>query len=252
MKVSVGLIAAAAVFVLVIAVIFYLVYKIRRISMDFFGTKSLTEGWKRQAQELAATPKSVAGMTRLLAPQIQRDFPEFNWREFQNKAENRMKGFLTALDREDISYLKEGSEELQRQLELQISRNQAQKIREHYKDIQIYNTEITKYEKDRGTCVITLQSAVGHLHYKTREGEVIEGDDKLLEQTRYNMEILYVQDEELANSDHGVGITCPHCGAPVTGLGVKQCEYCGGVVTPVNRQVWSFHKFYEVDYHSVS
>lgn len=252
MKVSVGLTVVIAVLVLVIAVVCYFVYKVRRVSMDVFGTKSLTEGWNRQAKELASTPKSVSGMTRLLAPQIQRDFPEFNWREFQNKAENMLRASLTAIEKEDISGLKGASEELKKQLELQISQNRSQNVQEYYREIQIHNTEITKYEKDRGTCVITLQSAVGHLHYKIREGEVIWGDQKLLEQTRYNTEILYIQDEELASSDHGVGLTCPHCGAPVTGLGLKQCEYCGGAVTPVNRQVWSFHKFYEVNYHNVS
>lgn len=253
MEGSIIILAIAAVLIFVIiAAVYGVIHKVERFSRGIFGTKSLVEGWNRQAKELATTPKSISGMTRILEPQIQRDFPEFNWIEFKNKAENMLCTSFLAIDREDSSLLKECSEELTKQVESLISQNQAQKIREHYQDIEIHNTEITRYEKKQGTCVITLQSAVGHLHYKTKEGKVISGDDRLTEQTRYNTEILYVQDEKLANLDNAVGMTCPHCGAPVTTLGVKRCEYCGSAVTPVNTQVWSLHKFYEVTYHNVN
>lgn len=244
-------IIAVILILLVIAGVYGLIHKVERFSMGIFGTKSLVEGWNRQAEELAAAPKSISGMTRILKPQIERDFPEFNWIEFKNRAENMLRASFLAIDQEDISLLKEGSAELTKQVETLISQNRAQNIREHYQDVEIHNTEITRYEKKQGTCIITLQSAVGHLHYKSKEGKVISGDDRLTKQTKYNTEILYVQDEKLANLDKAVGITCPHCGAPVTTLGVKRCEYCGSAVTPVNIQVWSLHKFYEVTYHNV-
>ena len=64
--------------------------KLRQVSRMAFGTDSLAEGWRRQAEELSAAPKSVSGMTRIYEPQIQRDFPEFNWVQFKNKAENML------------------------------------------------------------------------------------------------------------------------------------------------------------------
>ena len=39
-----------------------------------------------------------------------------------------------------------------------------------------------------------------------------------------------------------VGVTCPNCGAPITGLGSKFCEYCGTGVTPVDTRVWKLHR----------
>ena len=62
--------------------------KVEDVSQALFGTDSLVEGWNKQADELAATPKSVSGMTRIFEPQIQRDFPDFNLVQFKNKAEN--------------------------------------------------------------------------------------------------------------------------------------------------------------------
>lgn len=251
MKYIVGLVIAAVLLLIVVIAIYRLVHKVERFSMSLFGTKSLAEGWNRQKEALATTPKSVSGMTRLLEPQIRRDFPEFNWMEFKNKAENMMHSAFLAIEKEDIACLKEASTELTEQVEGRIRQNQAQEVEEHFRDVQIHDTEITRYEKKQGTCVITLQSAVGHLHYKLQEGKLLEGDNKYPVQTKYNTEILYVQDEKLANMDRAVSTTCPHCGAPITVLGIKQCEYCGSTVTPVNTQVWSLHKFYEVNYHSI-
>lgn len=72
--------------------------KVEDVSQALFGTDSLVEGWNKQADELAATPKSVSGMTRIFEPQIQRDFPDFNLVQFKNKAENMLVSALQAID----------------------------------------------------------------------------------------------------------------------------------------------------------
>ena len=91
-----------------------------------------------------------------------------------------------------------------------------------------------------------------HYHYKECGGKLLEGDRELLEQTKYNTELMYVQDYKAANLDRSVGMACPHCGAPVTMLGEnRRCEYCGSPVIPINIQVWTLQRFYEVDYHHV-
>ena len=70
-------------------------------------------------------------------------------------------------------------------------------------------------------------------------------------QTKYNTELVYIQDEKKIGAGTAVGTTCPNCGAPITSLGAMKCEYCGLAVTPVNRRVWTFHRYYEVDYHRI-
>lgn len=40
--------------------------------------------------------------------------------------------------------------------------------------------------------------------------------------------------------DHGLGLNCPNCGAPISTLGHKHCEYCGSPVIEYNINVWTF------------
>ena len=222
--------------------------KVEAFSMAAFGTKSLIEGWNKQADELASTPKSVSGMTRIFEPQIEKDFPDFNFVQFKNKAENMLVSALRAINEEDPSLLKEPTEELKKQIANTIGMNKAEGVQEVYEKIRVHRTEIAKYEKKEGKCIITFQSAVEHLHYKKKAGKIISGDANRLEQTKYNIEVMYIQDEKMAKIDNAVGTTCPHCGAPVTNLGAMSCEYCGLAITPVNLKVWTIHRFYEVTY----
>ena len=70
-----------------------MMFKIRQISREFFGTSSLIEGLKRQEALEDDTPKSVSGMTRVELPRIEKDFPEFHWPEWKQRCENQLKGF---------------------------------------------------------------------------------------------------------------------------------------------------------------
>lgn len=239
-----------AVFVVVILVIKEKISrKMKKFSQTFFGTDDFMEGWNRQADVLAETPKSVSSMTRLMEPQIMRDFPEFSWDEFRAKAENMLKSALLAISEENPNLLVEASEDVQKQVVNRIADNTANGIKENYGEIRIHQTEIANYSKANGKCIITIQSAVGYLHYMTRDGKVISGDRNRMTQTKYNVELVYIQNPNAREFDNAVGTVCPNCGAPVTSLGAKFCEYCGLAVTPLNIKVWSLHKFYEVDYN---
>ena len=75
-----------------IGAIFFVMFKVRQISREFFGTPSLIEGLKRQEALEADTPKSVSGMTSVELPRIEKDFPEFHWPEWKQRCENQLKG----------------------------------------------------------------------------------------------------------------------------------------------------------------
>ena len=47
--------------------------KVEDVSQALFGTDSLVEGWNKQADELAATPKSVSGICLLYTSPSPRD-----------------------------------------------------------------------------------------------------------------------------------------------------------------------------------
>lgn len=242
--------------IIVLAVTAYIAYvkirdKVRRFSSAAFGTSDLTKGLQRQADEAANTPRSVASMTRLMEPQIARDFPEFSWPEFKHKAENMLVSALQAVAAANIGLLKEASPEVHNQIENIIEGNRIQQVKEHYSNIHIHQTEISNYRKADGKCVVTIQSAVEYYHYKEKEGRIIEGERERKVQTRYNMELVYIQDEKLAGTNNALGAKCPNCGAPVTVLGNKFCEYCGAGLEVFSTRVWSLHKYYEVDYNHI-
>lgn len=229
----------------------YVRRKIRNASRQLFGTDSFIEGYQKQEKELALTPKSVSGMTRLLEPQIQRDFPEFNWKEFRNLAEEKLKQAFLAISANNIALLKDPSDNMKNEVENIINANRNEGVKEVFQDIDIHQTEIAKYEKSNGRCIVTLQSAVGYFHYREKDGNVIEGRKDLKTQTKYNVELMYIQDASKANVEGVVGLTCPNCGAPITSLGAKYCEYCGSGVQELNLSVWSLHHYYEVSYQKV-
>lgn len=211
--------------------------RVREISRAAFGTDSLAEGLERQADLLAETPKSVMGMTKVCLPQIEEDFPEFDWARFRQKCENTLKAYLVALEKLDVAYLGEASAPLRRQAELQIEEIRRSGRTESYRQVKVHKTEIARYVKREGLCIVGIQSAVEYYHDVGGEQAVRK------DQVRYNLEMIYVQDvtkvKEYATS---VGVTCPNCGAPITRLGSKYCEYCKSAVTPVNDKVWMLHR----------
>ena len=180
-----------------------------------------------------------------------RDFPDFNWSEFKHKAENMLTSALLAISSEQPEKLVDASEDVKNQVLNIIADNQAAQVREVYNNIKIHQTEISNYRKDKGNCIIVIQSAVEYYHYKVSGDHVTEGSKERKVQTKYNVELLYVQDGEEKEFDNAFTTTCPQCGAPVRGLGNMICEYCGAHVVPINTKVWSLHKLYQVDYNHV-
>lgn len=248
-KLLIILLVVSAVGIGIMTVYKNVTQRLSRFSKAVFGTTDFVEGWNRQADVLAETPKSVSSMTRLMEPQIMRDFPEFSWEEFKHKAENMLTSALLAISANNPGRLVDASEDIKKQVANIIADNSANGIGETYSDIEIHQTEIANYTKSNGKCVITIQSAVGYLHYKMQDGKVIEGDKNRKTQTKYNVELVYIQNPEAKGLDNAVGTVCPSCGAPVKTLGAKFCEYCGVGIVPLNIMVWSLHKFYEVDYN---
>lgn len=182
--------------------------RVEHFARSAFGVSSLEKGLKAQAERLQETPKSVMAMTKVYLPQIIRDFPDFDWAQFQTEAENRIRGYLEKSGRYDI---------------------------------RIHQTEIAGYVKQDGICTVKIQSSAG---YVKDAPERQDGKEKV--QSRFYAELAYIQDAKKVKSGAaGISLTCPQCGAPVTKLGGKFCEYCGSGIVPVNIRVWTFQKVYE-------
>lgn len=187
-------------------------------------------------EEIAATPRSLSGMDNLYLPKIARDFPEFSWNEWRDK----------------------------------ISAAVLEKVKQTSADGNgvIYNTVISRYFKEAGTCSIIAETNASYLPAEdvadaaehsggrpysagaaqnltrnlTRQAakktaaKTAQGG-ALRRQAVFETELLYIQDADKA-SGKALGYNCPNCGAPVRALGQKSCPYCGAAIEPVNIRVW--------------
>lgn len=232
-------------------VIAYLRNKIRETSRALFGTSDISQAAKQMRQEYATTPKSVSAMTSLLLPKIVMDFPDFQYNEMKDRSENVLTSYLRAVDRNNASLLQDGNSELKNQLENQIQMLSAQDMQEHFEQIHIHRTEISSYRKSKGRCIITFQSALECYHYTTSTADhssILNGSREYKYQTKYNIDLIYIQDRNLVENewDHALGVNCPNCGAPLSSLGAKKCEYCDTPIVEINIHAWSFSNIDEI------
>lgn len=246
-----GLIIVLVLVLAVFGCIAYAVYRIKNAVRSFsrtaFGTDSLREGFAQVEEEYATTPKSVSAMTSMYLPRIKRDFPEFQYDEMKVRAENVLTSYLMAISAGNPGELTEGSRELKDRLEMHITQLKAQGEKETFENIKLHRTEIANYQKRNGRCIITFQAALQYKYSLRDENGKFTTCDKLM-QERYNVDLVYIQDRELVEDerDLSLGINCPNCGAPVSGLGSKVCEYCGTPVIELNIYAWTFHKVEKV------
>ncbi len=252
---DIGLIIILSVIVLLLALVLFLVLIIRKKLRDFsreaFGTSSLQEGLQNQREILAEMPRSVSSMTKIYLPQIQRDFPEFNLQEYTQKAENLLEHYLMAVADKKPLADRDCSDDLKNQVKNIINDLKSRRVSQHFSQIVIHNTQISKYNKNAATVEIVFQSAVEYIGYSEDEnGKLISGDKSLKTQTVYEICLVYVQDidkleDYSGNGVAGMGINCPNCGAPIKNLGSKFCEYCGTGIKEINIYSWNFNRINE-------
>lgn len=242
------------VLLLVLAGIIYYAYtkireKVRTVSNLLFGTDSLAEGMKKRETEVAVTPKSVSSATNLYLPAIMRDFPEFHYDEMKTRAENVLASYLRSVDTLSAEMLTEGTNELREELAMRIQALKPLERQEHFQNIKIHRTEIHQYRKNKGRVSVVFQSAAQYIHYLEEKGKIIEGRDDLQEQSKYNIEVIYIQDQDMVEdiNEMALGLHCPNCGAPIPALGEnKVCEYCDSPIMEFNMRTWNFSKVKEL------
>lgn len=232
-----------AIIITLMAAFFYIKKKLSEYSRAMYGTSDIKEGIDRAKSEMEQTPKSVSAMTSIFLPKIMKDFPEFNYDEMRAMSKDVLTGYLMAVNSMNMSDFKYDGLDLRRKLEQHIMKLSSKNMREHYENIKIHRTEISNYKKTKGRCIITFQSSVETLHYVTDDsGRVTEGDKEYKLQTKFDTDLLYIQDRDLVGDTESAsfGLTCPNCGGPVKSLGTKVCEYCGAGIVEINIHSWEF------------
>ena len=224
--------------------------KISRFSQKMFGTKSLLDGINQQKQNMSETPKSVHAMTSVYLPMIQKDFPEFDYELYKNKAESVLRGYIAAISTKNVNALREEcSLNLKNSVQSIIEELNIRNVNHVMSETVIHNTQIARYIKTGATVTILFNSSVGQYSYleDIDSGKIVAGDNKNKRQTIYDIGLVYVQDaSKLSNHAEALGINCPNCGAPIKNLGNKFCEFCGTAVTEINLRSWKFDSVKEL------
>lgn len=241
------------VLLLVLVGIVYYAYcairkKIRNFSRMAFGTDTVKQGFEQIEAEYATTPKSVSAATSLYLPRIMKDFPDFHYDEMKGRAENVLMSYLRSVDGDNASLLTEGTDELKDQLAMQLQMLRAQGERAHFERQKIHRTELYQYRKQKGRCSVVFQSAIEYYFYKEKAGNVTAGSRNVKTQAKYNIECIYIQDRDVIEDlgDAALGVNCPNCGAPLSGVGAKVCAYCGSPIVEFNIRSWNFSSVKEV------
>lgn len=242
--------------ILTVSVVGFMAYKkakevtntVKSYSNAMFGTENPLEGMKRVEMEGSQVPKSVSGATHLYLPQIIKDFPEFHLDEMKRRVENVLVSYLRSIDEDNAALLTEGMDELKAELSMRINMNRDRGVKENYQRINVHQTEIYQYRKAAGRCSVLFQTSVEYIHFVKKDNRIVEGREDLKTQSKYNIELVYIQDRETVENigGSGLGLNCPNCGAPLESLGAKVCRYCDTPVVEFNIKTWGFGSVKEV------
>ena len=201
--------------------------------------KEAIEGALASEKEAYSKPKSLAGLTTILLPRIQREIPDFNVQLLYSKVESGIKKILTYKTDEDLVGVEKDQELIyvRNGLKAEINNMKSNNQFEHFYDIQINQTVIKEYKRVNGAATIVLESSVQYKYETNKKGKKVYTD--VNKQTRYLTEFVYVYDEnEFDSGVYNFAVNCPNCGAPVKHLGGNSCDYCGTYVEPINLKNW--------------
>ena len=239
----VPLVIIAVLAVIILVIFLYLRSKVRRFSQQAFGTKDIIKAAK-DIENSSESARAIHGMTDIYLPLIKKDFPDFDYEVFAGRVEGVLKSYLAAITARDLSKLSPDCSDSMKNTTLGIIRGlEANNYIREFRDVTIHQTEIARYEKNGGSVTVLFNSSVGHYDV-TRDGngKIIAGSDEKKRQTVYDVALVYAQDvAKMSNYNaSAMGINCPNCGAPITNLGNKFCQYCGTGIREINVWSWSF------------
>ena len=245
--VPLAIIAALAVTVLVIFL--YIKYRLQRFSKEAFGTKDFAKAMK-DIERSTESARSVHGMTDIYLPLIQKDFPDFDYDVFKGRVEGVLKSYFAAITAKDDGLLSpDCSQSIRNTVIGLIHELEAKDYVHEHREVTVHQMEIARYLKNGPTVTILFNAAVGMYDYVTdANGKVVMGNSEKKSQKLFDVALVYAQDPDkmsVSSMTTAMGVNCPNCGAPITNLGQKYCNYCGTGIREINARSWSFEYIQE-------
>ena len=238
----------------VLVVLFLIPWIFRRPLGEFTGFLRDLRSLLRAAEEskkLGPTERSVPDMTKLFLPTINRDFPAFNWPEERIAIEKRLVSVLAARQALDLSKLVSPSESLRERVRLAIEDDRMNGLARSFSDIVIHKTAIADYKNLPTLTEIRIVSSVGFLASLTGEAvKKSEGKARAAAlaaphrvETSVTSVLVHAQSVNVKSGYQKiVGISCPHCGAPLQRADARICPFCKSALVQTDSMVWSLEE----------
>ena len=238
-----GVIFGIIAFLGIIVLILYAKIKMAARKYGFSNIGSIIDEVRKGANDAKYNHKHVVGMTKLLKPSIEKDFPSFNESELFNMTETGLRTIFNSLEEQEVS---DDLPLLREQLKQIIYDFKSDNINVRYDDVKFHDFSIKKYYKKNGVATIQVSTALEYFYKKMKGKKIVDDYSSYKKQTRYTVDFIYVYDiTQIKDYTHVIGINCPNCGAPLTDLGNKICKYCHTALDDVNLKNWMFSSYKE-------
>lgn len=215
----------------------------KKLGFDKINLRSIIDEIKKGSNDIKYNQKHVSGMTKLLKPTIERDFPTFNESELYNMTETGLRTIFNSLEQKQVD---NSLPLLNNQLQQIIKDYNNDSINVKYDDIKFHAFSIKNYYKKDGVATIKVQASLEYFYKKEKGKKVVENYSNYKKQTRYTVDFIYVYDiTQVKDYTHVIGIHCPNCGAPITVLGKKVCSYCHTELDDLNLKNWMMSSYRE-------
>lgn len=243
-----GFLGAVLGIVFIIIILVLIVYNFISKTVGRNNIKQLihiAKNTKSIQEEEYTRIKNVSGMTKLLEPEIIRDFPDFNKELLFSKVESNLIKIFNAIEEKTIEDIKndEDLELIYLSIEDNVRNLKLNNQKIQYNDVKFHEHAIKQYMKKQGIATITTSSTLEYYYRDT-----MKNDEKsnLKKQTRYTCKFVYIYDEnKIGKNKKNFSISCPNCGAPLKEIGNYTCEYCSSHIEPINLKMWKMSSYKE-------
>jgi hypothetical protein len=177
---------------------------------------------KKADQAVQITPRTLDGTEPVRIPAILRDFPEFNVELARSYISNIMTEYMNALDTGDPSSLKDDcTSQFYEELLYTLMNNHIS-----CKLPRVHKVVIADYRRIGEEAMITFQASV---QYQKENSNYIK-------QAKYAIKYSYFL--EMGAKGEYESLRCPHCGAPVSSIGMKVCPACDSAISFAISRTW--------------
>ncbi|MDY3052681.1 MAG: hypothetical protein SOR89_05890 [Ndongobacter sp.] len=254
-----GWIPFAAVFLLILLGLITLGYsalrtvrrRLEQYSASYLGS-SLPEALRKIREEKIERPRSLNGMDRIYLPMLQEDFPDMNVEELRTRASRELQRALQMISAQQLPVMEHSDAiPFDAQIRQRIEDLQRQDSEEHFEDIHVHQSVLSRYTKEPGQRRLVFQTGIEYRHFIEQNGKLRSGNKTEKEQSRYEVTYLHVDDPDLiarlsSESNEAAYMNhCPNCGAPLV-LKDGRCSYCHAELHEISLRTWTLYSFREI------